>query len=206
MDQCDGISDHFIENLINFSFEENKWKPESQPDDITSIFSRDWPNTNFKAFKLVTECKDCSMNSLLNLLDEKLVERHAEWNDTYMGGNIIEKLDENTNIQYWKFKVPFPFSNRDFVVIHRKVIQEKQIALVEKSTTHEDFPVEGGFVRCDLVFNLRILKEGTDGVLLTYVNVTDMGGNIPISIVNKLNPTTSFKEVQHIKSVCKLKT
>jgi len=146
------------------------------------------------------------MNSLLNLLDEKLVERHAEWNDTYMGGNIIEKLDENTNIQYWKFKLLFPFSNRDFVVIHRKVVQENQIILVEKSTIHEDFPVENGFVRCDLVFNLRILKEGTDGVLLTYVNVTDMGGNIPISIVNKLNPTTSFKEVQHIKSVCKLKT
>ena len=61
------------------------------------------------------------MQSAVDLLHTKMVERHQEWNDTYIGGKYYHKYSDDHNIQYWEYKVGWPLANRDFLVERRKI-------------------------------------------------------------------------------------
>eukprot|EP01114_Cavostelium_apophysatum_P017379 TRINITY_DN5153_c0_g1_i2.p1 TRINITY_DN5153_c0_g1~~TRINITY_DN5153_c0_g1_i2.p1 ORF type:complete len:157 (+),score=27.39 TRINITY_DN5153_c0_g1_i2:355-825(+) len=148
---------------------------------------------------------EASMSSIVDLLHTKLVDRHKEWNDTYSGGRILEQFDENCNIQYWSYV----FSSRvikarDFVVCHRMTTRDGATVLIETTAQHKDVPKTKKFIRCEIPYNVRWVKPTEDGKKLhyLYMNLTDIGGMIPIWLANVLNPDVSAKEVQLIKQIC----
>src|SRR5690348_2292208 len=87
--------------------------------------------------------------------------------------------------------------------------------------TISEAPPVSGFVRCDLVFNVRVMKDVGNGVIkFAYMNLvriffdedltellqTDMKGLLPKFLVNSSNASISMKEIDLIRKVCQKDT
>jgi hypothetical protein len=59
------------------------------------------------------------------LLHKSMVERHKEWNHTYVGGKYIEIYDKNSNVQYWRFYF-------NFILLDTKQEQDYQVIIYFK--------------------------------------------------------------------------
>mmetsp|Transcript_7659 Transcript_7659/g.10574 ORF Transcript_7659/g.10574 Transcript_7659/m.10574 type:complete len:209 (-) Transcript_7659:60-686(-) len=195
------ITDQFVQDLEKMLHDSEGWKSEGVQKD-TKVFSRAMPNTSLKAWKYETEWTGCSPKDLEDLLHTKMVERHKEWNETFVEGKYFDKTDENTNTQYWRYKVT-GLSDRDFVVSRRKIARsDGSVLVIDKSIEHPSAPVVKGVIRCDLPFNVRYWKPISDSKLeFKYMNMTDIKGWVPTWLANSSNPSVSIKEMDHIKKL-----
>jgi len=197
----DPISDKFIDTMINMMFDA-EWTLEKETSDF-KVYSRVNSNTKLKSFKLETEM-NATIDAVLDLLHYQLVERHKEWNETYVDGRVINTRDKDSNLQYWSYKFSSSLIKpRDFVVNHRMVRNDKRVVLIEADATHSSAPETPKYVRCSLPYNVRHITFLPDGKLkFIYMNLTDIKGMIPMWLANKLNPDVSLKEMQLIKNIC----
>lgn len=198
------IKDEIVEEYLQIMRDDSKWKMKKNHGNFT-VASRKFPDLKkkLKAYRFVTEC-ECSMEKMVELLHDKMVERHGEWNKTYSGGRIVETIDADRNVQYWKFK-PAGLTERDFVVARRRITKpDGTVILVDISVEREDVPPVKDIIRCDLPFNIRVLEPLPDNkIRFSYMNLTDSGGWIPAWLINALNPSVSIEEMEIVIKLCK---
>ena len=128
------------------------------------------------------------MESVLDLLHTHLPDRHQEWNDTYAGGRVLLSRSEDSNIQYWAYNFSSVLiKSRDFVVNHRRIDRDG-LVLIETDAVHPEAPVNPGFIRCAIPFNVRcvdILFLLTDHTSRYFKQLED--GKLKFYYMNMVN-------------------
>eukprot|EP01130_Rhizamoeba_saxonica_P018239 TRINITY_DN9061_c0_g1_i1.p1 TRINITY_DN9061_c0_g1~~TRINITY_DN9061_c0_g1_i1.p1 ORF type:complete len:643 (+),score=148.76 TRINITY_DN9061_c0_g1_i1:42-1970(+) len=205
----DVVSDEYVAEMLEFMDLEatgDEWVLKQEKDDDTLAYIRPYPDTKLKCVKVRTtnESDRCSMMQLEDLLHTNLLERHIEWNDTFLEGWELGNYDDpNVSCQYWRYKVNLKGAeDRDFVVVRRRVdLENGGFAIFERSIEHGLMPVRD-CIRCDLKFQIRLQRPIDDNGLieLVVVNLTDIKGWFPTAVTNAAAIGVTATEMKHIKS------
>jgi len=81
--------------------------------------------------------------------------------------------------------------------------------LVDRSIEHSKIPTKKGYIRSIIDFQVRIITKGSmdatfscdECCYITAMNLTDIKGWIPMSVVNSSNVNISLEELRHIDKV-----
>eukprot|EP01125_Pyxidicula_operculata_P014441 TRINITY_DN480_c0_g1_i4.p1 TRINITY_DN480_c0_g1~~TRINITY_DN480_c0_g1_i4.p1 ORF type:complete len:651 (-),score=134.38 TRINITY_DN480_c0_g1_i4:1129-3081(-) len=157
--------------------------------------------TKLKACKLITYT-DASLKQLLDVLNDRLIERHKEWNESFASGYVVESVTKNIEVHYWKFTMP-GLDPRDFVVIRRlKKLPGGAVAIFERSIPqYGRCPKNKNIIRSEVIYQVRYIKElDNKKCMIVSSNLTDIKGWIPSSVANSSNIDISYQEISHIKT------
>jgi len=120
------------------------------------------------------------------------MQKRASWDPTVASVSVLEDFGDGGQIHYLVIN-PVPLiSTRDFLYYSKiKKIENGWITASTSIKAHPKCPTKKttGLVRGKLVisgttFSPRILEDGSEGTIMTYVNVTDPKGMIPKAAVN----------------------
>eukprot|EP01080_Neovahlkampfia_damariscottae_P008801 gene8801-749_t len=195
----------FIEQMLTELKDDKDWKFVKETGGIKVFQKLTQFHTSLLATKVRKIFKNCKTESLNQLLHEKMIERHGEWNNTYVGGKYVETFDENHNVQYWEYSLGGLVSNRDFLVERKRMtLEDGTIVMIDASTDYKsDEVTKKNNIRCDLPFNVRAMKQAGDDVEYSYMNLTDIKGLFPYFLINLGNTKISVEETQHVEEACK---
>ena len=117
---------------------------------------------------------------------------------------LIEQTSKNSDIIYIEVDLPFPMTNRDFVLKrlymgnkeHPELIKKfdlyewehRYYAIIVQSTEREDYPRKDKPVRADSKMNHWLIEEDPndkDVVKVKLLSCQKMNGNIPNMMMNK---------------------
>jgi hypothetical protein len=147
------------------------------------VFTRPEPGSRVKAVKSVCTIKSSLSGIVAILLD---IPAYHKWIYRCSSAEVVKKINPSDLIYYQETSVPWPASNRDFVV-QLKIIQDKQTGIV--TATVENKPGvtadKSGKVRLQK-YNEKvvIVPKGKDQVEVTTELSLDPGGNIPAWMIN----------------------
>jgi len=198
----------FMESFFDVDQKSSEWVTEKVSDkDIEEMEAKAWSraiaNEELKAFKVVVKTK-VSIDAINNLIHTKMVERHGEWNATYVSGKYLHVISPDLNVQYWKFNPGAAITNRDFVCVRRRIKKDDaSLLLIDRSIDTGLMPPVDDCIRGVLPYNVRYMrkgkfKDGSECTEIHYVNVTDIRGWMPKSLMNKVNVDVSLQELHHI--------
>jgi len=154
-----------------------------KPDDGDSIW---W-------FKIVAHMPDATLAQAEDLLDTSLEERSKEWHELLVGGKVIAKIDDATEVCYFQYSpAMFLVSGRDSCYVKtRRTLDNGAFLLSYRTVEHEAAPVTKEYVRLDIRGAHLIEPEGK-GILYTYIQHLD--AKVPSLITNKSLPGVMLKE------------
>jgi hypothetical protein len=109
---------------------------------------------------------------------------------------LIEQIDENTEVRYWRIKMPM-MSDRDNVVrIHQREIEGGSEFVEMKTLVRDDVPEVPGCVR---MFHftrglVTINKEHPDTIDYTEIMYMNLNGYFPARLMNMVIASETQKE------------
>jgi hypothetical protein len=115
---------------------------------------------------------------------------------------LEEIAGEGTTIKivYQAYKLPWPLSNRDLVMIRAAFEEDGVFYQIDVSANHADRPADyKGNVRADLISCYRY-EPSDNGCTATYCVFMDPRGNIPTAVLNSSSAKVAAR-VQAFRSV-----
>lgn len=113
----------------------------------------------------------------------------------------IERIDENTTIDYWRFKMPM-MSDRDNVMsIHQSLTPDGSEFLYIKTVERDDCPPVPGVVRMFLFTRglVSINKESPEDTIdYTEISYFNLNGYFPARLMNMVIAGETQKEFQNM--------
>jgi START domain len=168
----------------------DSWQEVSHSDGI-QVWKKEIPNSSILAFK-GQKIIDAPISKVAQVLADNDIESKKRWIDMVMDFKIIKEINPFEGISYSSYDLPFPVSDRDFVLFGVRTMDSNnnEIRFEVRSTEHPDFPPERSVgVRADLLKSSFTLVPKNDG-FKTEVTVeisTDPKGMIPKWLVNFIN-------------------
>lgn len=95
-------------SLLSTTAAQKDWKIASDKDNIT-LWTKDYPNSEIKQFKLKTTIKADFEKAYSVLRD---VERMNLWYDRVSSVTLLKRISPNEGIYLLEYGLPFPFENR----------------------------------------------------------------------------------------------
>jgi hypothetical protein len=160
-----------------------KWV-KSHTDAGLTVYTAKVPNSKLVGFKM-TGIITSNIRPLMSTL--RNVERSAEWTPELIEKTTIKNISDNEAITYSLNNLPWPLSDRDFI-LHNKLYlsqDKKLLFVISKSIKHKDYPEKGDIVRAWIHYSNIGLRPINDKQ--TYVEWTlhvDPRGSLPSWLVN----------------------
>jgi hypothetical protein len=109
--------------------------------------------------------------------------RRPEWTPNMVEARILEKRGSSGKIEYLRYKFPWPFKSREFVLLNETIYDpnDKTLTSTTASTTHTDAPDSDKYIRA-LTLAGKVITRPTGVDNKTYMEAmfhTDMMGSIP---------------------------
>lgn len=184
--------------FISFSaIAQEDWKLKSEKDNI-KIYSKSLPESKIKSLKVV-----CPINARLTQLAAVLldIKATAEWVYKTKSAIVQKQLSPTEIIYYSEIDMPWPLSNRDFIV-RIKVSQDpvSKIITVDTENLPNYLPVKEDIVRVVRSEAKWVFKPmGKNQVLIEYTLVVDPAGSIPTWLVNMFSTKGPLECFQKLK-------
>ena len=104
-----------------------------------------------------------------------------------------------------KFKAIWPTAPRDFIACTTWSETEDGVILIStKSACNDYFPPKRDYVRGNIVVSgYRLIPRAQGGCDVCLIAHTELGGTLPVSIINMLSATAPFKMLSAIKELLK---
>lgn len=134
-----------------------------------------------------------------------------------LGLKNVEKLSSNSEILYFGMKLPFPFTNRDFLQKRfffgnkedPRLAREfglydwshKYYVLMNRSIEREDYPHRQDFVRAQAKMNYWLIEEDPverTKVRFRQIACQNMGGKLNVPFVNAMGVRTAPSRIETI--------
>jgi len=149
-----------------------------------------------------TKIEGAPSNILKLLLDEG---RISEYDDMFDSIEMLVKVDDNAMFKRTAYKPVWPTAPRDFCMLSSwGELEDGSAYLVNRSMEHSSCPERVGFVRGFLVivgFLMVPLPVPESGCTLTMVVHTELGGNLPASIINRISIGAPEKVTRKIQKI-----
>lgn len=123
-----------------------------------------------------------------------------EWIYANEGAICIDSLSPNKWIYYGISKTPWPFQNRDVVADVYLEIDKNEKELIIHSVSNPDLiPMSNGLVRIQMLDSKWKLKEMNGKTQVELDLLVDVGGNVPVWLVNMFAAKGPFNTFKNMK-------
>jgi|TARA_B110000495_G_scaffold81886_1_gene70382 hypothetical protein len=129
------------------------------------------------------------------LKDEKLA---VEWVDLMLEHSVVRTIDEGSNLIYESYGLPWPISDRDYLMIERYTYDgtTKVFTIDYESVTDPAKPVSSKFVRAVAYRTFWRLEQVGPGRTKVEVEVfTDPKGVLPSWLINLIQEDWPWKTI-----------
>lgn len=182
-------------------FGQGDWELKMNKDGIT-VYTKNLENSPYKAIKTV-----CTINATMSRLTAVLldIENSADWVYSTKKCSVL-KVSSPTDLTYYsEIAVPWPVSNRDFI-IRLKVSQDEKTKAVtvlgENKPTY--LPENKNIVRIQRSFSKWVITPQPNGLLrIEYLLEVDPGGTIPAWLINMFATKGPFETFKNLRQQVK---
>jgi len=183
--------------LLSFSTDGgNGWKLRKSEDGIR-VYTRISQGSNILEYKAVASF-DCQPSELKNELDNP--KGYTKWMYNLKAARLLEKTDSNNIYAYYLTSVPWPFNDRDIVVLQKTKIRNDSTILIEISSHPDRYPEQKGIFRIKKAHGYWLLKRKSYGKTgVTYSFFSDPGGNLPVWLVNSFIVDSPYESLKSLK-------
>jgi len=173
------------------------WQLKQDKDGI-QVYTKNIDNAKLKAVKVVTTI-NTSLTSLTAVLMD--VEGSKDWVYATKSISLLKQISPAALIYYSEIEIPWPASNRDFIVEIRASQDEKTKAItVDGFNKPAYLPENKNIVRIKQSYSRWLITPLQRGqVKIEYVLQVDPGGNIPVWLINLFatkGPLETFKKLR----------
>jgi len=196
--------------IISDSKKEFDWQVKSKKGAI-EVSTSSVLNSNWIALRATTIIEHADVKTLRNFLfDDSNLSSIDDMLDTV---EPVVKVDENTAIRHMTFKGIWPTAPRDFVLCTTMVCDEvfegRTRSFVTSISAWDDLlPAQRGYVRGTLLISGYVMEavEGNpNSSRITMCAHSDLGGQLPSSIINALSVNAPIKILTAISEVLRSK-
>jgi hypothetical protein len=204
MSAGDAIAEPQTENAKQYQstlpdvFDNSGWELVLERDGIT-IYTRDWPGSDFVAIKTMQDIQSTLSNIIANFVD---VEQFPEWVEDMRSAHVVEPFDElNIRKVYMRIGLPWPLIDRD-TVLGQQLSQDavsKQVKIREwnEGANVAETP---GVMRIPRVNSEFILVPQNTGVTrMIWQGHNEPGGYIPSFLVNWMVENIFYKSAMSMR-------
>ncbi len=162
------------------------------------VYTKNLENSPYKAVKTV-----CTIDASLSRITAVLldIENCADWVYATKKCVTLKKLSQAEIIYYSEIEIPWPVSNRDFIVLLKVSQDEKTRAVIVEGENRPTYLAENkGIVRIMRSYSKWVIEPLPNGqVKVEYVLQVDPGGIVPSWLINMFatkGPFESFKNLR----------
>jgi len=184
--------------------EPGPWKMVMDKNGIKA-YQRSIPGTNIHEIRAVTVV-EAQLETVGEVLRD--VPANEEWLPWCEVARVITMRDRNDMDVYVVLDLPWPVSNRDMVLCSKATydIPHARAIVDLKTITHPRKPVVKGTVRItdfSGVYVIEYVSRNRTGLIYTYR--VDLGGRIPVRILNFLGKYTLYDTFMGLKEMARKK-
>ncbi|MEP6556034.1 MAG: START domain-containing protein [Ferruginibacter sp.] len=162
------------------------------------VYTKNLDNSPYKAVKTV-----CTIDASLSRITAVLldIENCADWVYSTKKCVTLKKLSPAEIIYYSEIEIPWPVSNRDFIVLLKVSQDEKTKAVIVEGENRPTYlPENKNIVRIMRSYSKWVIEPMANGqVRVEYVLQVDPGGMVPSWLINMFatkGPFESFKNLR----------
>ncbi|GAB4018417.1 MAG: START domain-containing protein [Bdellovibrio sp.] len=186
------FSSFFVQSSFALTENDFQWEISSQSNDIT-VFKAEKHESGVVPIKALTIFNH-SISRVLSLIAD--TPKKVEWVPYLLEGTIVEKDGPFKRVEYARYKSPWPFQDRVFILNivgdYNEVTHEVSIEL--KSVDHPKYPENNDTVRGITYYGaIRIKKLEENKSFFEIVLLSDFKGNVPHWIVNMVQAKWPYK-------------
>ncbi|CAK4617360.1 hypothetical protein LEN26_006053 [Aphanomyces euteiches] len=127
-----------------------------------------------------------SADTLLNVLND--LKYRKQWDSSvkqaYVVGHPDSELDD-VDIVYWCVKMPWPFTNRDYVYYRRIVLVKDTFVILAQAGTHKDVPSYSQTQRVEAFHSHLVVRAAGVNSCELFMSYTDESNySIPNALIN----------------------
>jgi len=158
------------------------WTLKTEKDGI-KVYTKTFENSPFKAIK--TTCTiDASLTRITAVLLD--IKNTGDWVYATKTAVVLNQISASELIYYSEINVPWPASNRDFIVRLKVTQDEKTKAVsVDADNLPNHLPTYKGIVRIPHSYSKWLITPvNATQVRIEYVLQVDPGGSVPAWLIN----------------------
>jgi START domain len=183
--------------FVQFAAAQKTWKLISEKDGIY-VYTQNLENSKFKAVRAVCTV-DCGVAKLAYVLMD--VSNTRDWVYATKVCTLLKKMSPTDIYYYSEVELPWPVSNRDFIIrITLTQDQKTKVARIVAENHPQYVPEKKNVIRIPKSAGNWILTPLGDGrTKVEYVIHVDPGGSVPAWLVNMLadvGPYSSFTKLK----------
>lgn len=178
-----------------------KWKEISNKDDIVVYRPLDFKHESGIVPIRFEAIINHNITRVLSVLADN--QRKVEWIPRASKVVELERKAVNDITVYYRYKIPWPFSDRDFIVKNLGVFDAKtQMINVDiKSVIHPKDPADGSAIRGTSHDGYAIIKpRGDKETFVEMAFLNEMGGYMPNFIVNAAQKDWPHKFMKNLRT------
>ncbi len=185
-------------SLLSTIAAQKDWKIASDKDNIT-LWTKDFPNSEIKQFKLKTIIK-ADFDKAYSVLKD--VERMNLWYDRVSSVTLLKRISPNEGIYLLEYGLPFPFENR--VATIRGVIDyNKDKGKITVNTSYHPFEVpknKSEMLQIKTIGSTwEVTKLPNGQIEIIHSGHMNPGGNIPNWLINDGVTSGPIKTIKAFK-------
>ena len=175
------------------SFSQKDWTLKTEKNGI-KVYTKSFENSPFKAIK-TTFTIDASLTRITAVLLD--IKNTGDWVYSTKSAVVLNQISQSELVYYSEISVPWPVSNRDFIV-RLKVSQDRatKAVTVLADNLPNHLPVYKNIVRIPHSYSKWVIEPvNASQVKVEYVLQVDPGGSVPAWLINMFatrGPLESF--------------
>ena len=160
------------------------WEEISHEDGVR-VWSKEAKNSEIMMFR-GQKTMNLPLSKVAFVLLNDNIEQKKRWIDRIEEFVIVERSETfGSAVTYSTYALPFPLSDRDFVIKSTRILDEKnqKVTLSIKSVKHPKYKADDSIGVRGQILNSSFILEGIEGTKKTRVTVeiqADPGGLLPI--------------------------
>lgn len=129
---------------------------------------------------------DQSLEVIENFAYDAMLENMPKWSKEFMGGELLEQINDHESILKTKFKTPFFLKNREYVFYLGKIRSANELKVIYRSIDHPNYKeVSSGFIRSKLYPTIyKFTKINDQQTQIEHILSTDLGKDLPLWFQN----------------------
>ena len=177
-------------------YTEIQWELKIDKEGI-KIFTGKSSNSKFKSVKV--ECTvAANPYEFLHFLTD--INKLPEWVYNCKHSELLKKTTDRDLLFYSEVKLPWPFSNRDYIAHLHAILRSSQILEIESHAESSFIPEKKGIVRITSSNSHWIITNLQNGqLMIEYTVQFDPGGTVPAWLSNLFLTKGPFETFQKLK-------
>jgi len=183
------------------SFSQKDWSLKLDKEGI-KVYTKNLDDSPYKAIKTVCII-DASLSKLTAVLLD--ISRGTDWVYATKKCTLLKQHSPSELIYYSAIEVPWPASNRDFIVLLKAMQDEKtKVVTVEGINKPTYLPEYKNMVRIQQSYSKWVIIPLANGqVKVEYVLQADPGGNVPSWLINLFATKGPFESFRNLRKEVK---